>query len=385
MSSRVVKTGTSTGGRRQAGHIWVKLAIVVVAIAALFVLAYIPSPKQEVAATEAPPVNVTVLPVVPEPKLPDTFDLPAVIEPNQVVTVAAEVAGRVEGIGPQEGASVRAGDLLMRINTDLLQAEFERAQAQAKDAQTEFERQQGLVKGGAAPSRELDQAATALAVSQATLQEVRARLERAEIYAPAGGVLNDLPVEQGEYVQAGTPVAEIVQTDIVKVAVSIPEQDVAYFAPGQPVEIIADIKGQPRPFEGTVTFISSVADPRTRSTRMEITLANPNGILHSGQIVRARLTRRILDDVIMIPLQAVIPMEDGYAAYVVESSKAQRRPVELGIIKGDRVQILSGLQAGDQLIVAGHRFVAPGQDVQVIPQASDQNVQVIPQASEEGK
>ncbi len=372
MSSRVVKTETGTAGPRRWSRALVKLAILAVAIIALFLLAYMPSPKQEVTPTSAPPVNVTVLPVAPEPKLADTFDLPAVVEPNQVVTVAAEVAGRVEWIGPREGAPVQAGDLLMRLNTDLLQAEFERSQAQAQNAQTEFERQQGLVKGGAAPTRELDQAATALAVSQATLQEVRARLERAQIYAPAGGVLNDRPVEQGEYVQTGNPVAQIVQTNIVKVAVSIPEQDVAYFSPGQTVEIIADIKGQPRSFEGTVTFLSSVADPRTRSTRMEITLANSNRLLHSGQIVRARLTRRILDDAILIPLQSVIPMEDGYTVYVVESSKAERRQVELGIIRGDRVQILKGLQAGDQLIVAGHRFVAPGQDVQVIPQASEE-------------
>jgi membrane fusion protein (multidrug efflux system) len=350
----------------------VKLAIVAVAIIALFVLANIPSPKQEAVATQAPPVNVTVLPVVPEPKLPDTFDLPAVIEPNQVVTVAAEVAGRVEGISPQEGASVRAGDLLMRLNTDLLQAEFERAQAQAKDAQTEFERQQGLVKGGAAPSRELDQAATALAVSQATLQEVRARLERAQIYAPAGGVLNDLPVEQGEYVQAGTPVAEIVQIDIVKVAVDVPERDVAFFSPGQTVEILADTKGKQQPFLGTITFISSVADERTRSTRMEIKLANPDGILRSGQIVRARLTRQVLENAIMIPLLAVIPMENGYAVYVVEDSKAQRREVQIGVVRGARVQIVQGLQPGDQLIVAGHRFVAPGQNVNVVPPAAEE-------------
>lgn len=374
MSSRVEKTETHAAGGRQAGRIWMKLAIVAVAIIALFALAYIPSEKQEVVATEAPPVNVTVLPVTPEPKLPDAFDLPAVIEPNQVVTIAAEVAGRVEWIGPREGAIVKAGDLLMRLNTDLLQAEFESIQAQAKNDQTEFERQQGLVKGGASPTRELDQAATELAISQARLEEVRARLERTRIVAPAGGVLNRLPVEQGEYVQAGTHVADIVQTDIVKVAVNVPERDIPFFAPGQTVEVLVDIKGRPQPFLGTITFISSVADERTRSTRMEIKLANPDNILRSGQIVRARLTRQILENAIMIPLLAVIPMENGYAVYVVEDSKAQRREVQIGIVRGDRVQIAQGLQPGDQLIVAGHRFVAP-----------DQNVNVVPATAEEGK
>lgn len=372
MSSRVSKTGTDTARERGLARIVVKLVVAAVAVIALFVLAIMPSEKPVVEPTKAPPVNVTVLPIAAEAKLPDTFNLPAVIEPNQIVTVSAEVAGRIERIGPKEGTLVHAGDILIRLNTDLIQAEFERAQAQAKDARTEFERQQGLVQGGAAPPRELDQAATQLAVSQATLQEVRARLQRTQIYAPTSGVLNDLPVEQGEYVQVGNPVAEIVQTDIVKVAVSVPEQDVAYFAPGQTVQVLANIKGKQQPFEGKITFINSVADPRTRSTLMEITLANRDGLLHSGQIVQARLTRRVLENAILIPLQAVIPMENGYSVYVVEDSKAQRREVRLGIIKGDRIQVLEGLQPDDQLIVAGHRLVAPGQDVRVIPQAAEE-------------
>jgi membrane fusion protein, multidrug efflux system len=366
MSDTVRKTRANAGERRGWTGILVKLAIVAVAIIALFALAYMPSAEQEVVPTEAPPVNVTVLPVTAEPQFPDVFDLPAFIEPNQIVTVAAEVAGRVERVGPREGATVQAGDLLMQLNTDLLEAEFQSVQAQARNDQTEFERQQGLVRGGAAPTRELDQAATRLAISQARLQETQARLQRAQIAAPARGVLNRLRVEQGEYVQPGVPVAEIVQTDIVKVAVGVPERDVPFFSSGQTAEVLANIKGRQKSFEGAITFISRVADERTRSTRMEITLPNPDGLLHSGQIVRARLTRRVLEDAILIPLRAVIPMEDGYTVYVVEDSRAIRREVELGLIRGDRIQITSGLRPGDALIIEGHRFVAPGQNVRVV-------------------
>jgi len=372
MSSSVVKAETNAAPERRTGRILVKLVIAAVAIGVLILLAFMPSPKQEVVATSAPPVNVTVLPVTPEPKLPDTFDLPAVIEPNQVVSVAAEVAGRIEWIGPREGAIVKAGDPLMRLNTDLLQAEFESFQAQAKNDQTEFERQQGLVKGGASTSKELDQAETKLAISRAKLDEVSARLQRTRIVAPTEGVLNQLLVEQGEYVTAGKSVAEVVQTNIVKVAVEVPERDIPFFSQGQPAEILADIKGRQQSFEGKITFISSVADQQTRSTRMEIKLANSDGILRSGQIVRARLTRQVLENAILIPLLAVIPMENGYAVYVVEDGKAVRRDIQISLIKGDRVLIDQGLQPGDQLIVAGHRFLAPGQSVNVVPPASEE-------------
>jgi membrane fusion protein (multidrug efflux system) len=326
-----------------------------------------PARKREAPASEVPPVNVTAVTVAAEPQLPDTFDLPAVVEPNEIVSVSAEVAGQIEWTGPREGASVRTGDPLLRLNTDLLQAEHDRVQAQAQYDQSEFERQKGLVQGGAAPSRDLDEAAMKLAVSKAQLEEVRARLARTQITAPSSGVLNDLPVEQGEYVQTGTRVADIVDTSVVKVVVDVPERDIAFFSVGQKVEILTDAAAQPAVLEGAITFISELADPKTRSTRMEITLPNEEGRLRSGQIVRVRMTRRVLQDVVMIPLLAVIPMEETKAVYVVESSKAQRREVELGIIRGDRVQVTRGLEPGDQLIVSGHRLVAPDQAVNVVP------------------
>jgi membrane fusion protein (multidrug efflux system) len=159
---------------------------------------------------------------------------------------------------------------------------------------------------------------------------------------------------------------------VVKVAVEIPERDIAFLSAGEKAQVIAESKGREVSLTGAATFISQLADARTRCTRMEITVANQEGLLRSGQIVRVRLTRQILKDAILIPLAAVIPMEDGKAVYVVEASKSQRRNVELGIIRGNRVQIRSGLAPGDRLIVAGHRFVAPDQKVDIVPENKTQ-------------
>ncbi len=368
-SPRIDVSRARLGGLRDS---FLKLLMALAAVAVLAIVGLgINGRKPEAPPVEAAAVNVTAITVSAEPSLPDTFTLPAVVEPNQIVTISAEVAGRIEWIGPKEGASVKAGDLLMRLNTDLLQAEFERVQAQAKYDQTEFERKKGLVQGGAAPDRDLDEAAMQLAISKAQLEEVRARLERTRIVAPLAGVLNDLPIEVGEYVLPGTPVAAIVDTQIVKAVVEVPERDVPFFSKGEAANILVGAKGRERSVQGTITFVSELADPRTRSTRMEITLTNEDGLLRSGQIVQVRLTRRILENVILIPLLAVIPMEDSKAVYVVESSKAERREVELGVIKGDSIQVTSGLAPGDRLIVAGHRFVAPSQDVNVVSVAPE--------------
>lgn len=346
----------------------IKAIIIIVAIAILTVIMKMPAKKREAPATEAPPVNVAIMTVKAEPQLPDTFDLPAVVEPNRIVTIASEVSGRIERIPPEEGCKVRTGDLLIKLNTDLILPEFESAKAQVGRDQIEFDRMTNLAKENAATQRDLDNATSQLAISKALLEGIRARLERTSILAPTNGVLNDLIVEEGEYVDPGNPVAQVVDTDTVKVVVEIPERDVAFFSVGSKAEIFANTKGRAESLVGTITFISELADPRTRSTRTEIILNNEQRLLRSGQIVNVRLTRRILKDAILIPLLAVIPMEESKAVYVVNSSQAMRRDVELGIIRGDQVQITSGLEPGDKLIIAGHRFVAPGQKVNIVPE-----------------
>jgi len=361
--TKMVKTGQSWLRRNAT-----KVVIILALIAILTGIALMPKRKRDAPPTEAPLVNVTVMTVTAEPQLADTSDLPAVVEPNQVVKISAEVAGRVERIPANEGSIVHAGDLLIQLNADLVRPQFEIAKEQVERDQIEFDRMAGLFKENAAPRRDLDNATTQLAISKAQLEEVRARLDRTRILAPIRGVLNNLLVEQGEYVQAGNAVAELVDTDIVKVVVQVPERDIAFFAAGQKAEIFAQVKDQEKLLVGTLTFISELADQQTRSTRMEITVENKQRLLRSGQIVRARLTRQILKDAILIPLLAVIPMENSNAVYVVNSSEAQRRQVELElrIIKGDRVLVTRGLAPGDRLIIAGHRFVAPGQKVKVV-------------------
>jgi membrane fusion protein (multidrug efflux system) len=337
----------------------------VVPLVILIIIVLIPKRNRDVPPAESLPVNVTVMTVTAEPEVVDTFDLPAVIEPNRIVRISAEVAGSIEDIPLKKGSLVYAGDLLIRLNEDLLLPEFEGAEAQFKRDKIEYERVANLVKEHVSPPRDLDNAIGQLAISKSRLAEVRARLERTRILAPSAGLLNDLPVEEGEYVQVGALLAELVDVNTVKAVAEIPEHDISHFAVGQNAAVFVNTKGQEKSLTGTITFISKLADQRTRSTRMEITLDNKDGLFLSGQIVRVRLTRQVFRDAIFIPLLAVIPMEASKTVYVINSSQAQRLEVKLGVIKGDRVQVTSGLAPGDRLIIAGHRFVSPGQNVNV--------------------
>lgn len=360
-------------------------AVLVVAAAALVgFVALMPSDTVPLPSSEVPPVNVRVQPVRALPELADTFDLTAVVEPNRVVRVAAEVDGRIEKVGfrqreivwrgrllpagapLREGEPIFRGDPIVHLNKDLLQARFDRARAQFRYDESECRRISSLFEEGTASKSELDELRTRRDVSRAMLDEARAELSRGTILAPIGGIVNRLPLEVGEYAVPGDCVAEIVEIDVVKVVVDVPERDVHYMAVGQVAEIFRR-KSQGGKLTGEITYISELADEQTRTTRLEIAVDNVANLLRSGQIVRVRLTRRILTDVIMIELGAVIPLENGKAVYVVnDEDRAERREIELGLIKGRRVQVLSGLEDGDRLIVAGHRYVGPHQPVTVV-------------------
>ncbi len=348
------------GGRGKTALIMIPPALLVVALA--LVLAFRKSPEAK--PTETPPVNVKVMTIVPVAALPDEFDIPGVVEPRRVVHVSAEVACRVEEILVAEGQPCKQGDVMVRLNTDLLGAAYARARATAEFDARDYERILDLSKRGVATSTEVDQVRSRAEASQAAMEQAKAELDRATIVAPIDGVINAIPIEVGEYVQAGTMVVEIVDADVVKVVVDVPERDLPFLSVGQKNKITLNRGSEP--VTGEITYISKLADEATRTTPVELTVDNADGRLHSGQIVVARLLRRVLTDAVMIPLGAVIPLEDGYEVYVVEEGKAVSRRVTLGVLKGTDVQITSGLAAGDELIVEGHRYVGPGQSVNVV-------------------
>ena len=335
--------------------------------------------NKEPPTTRRTPENVTVEVIRPIEILEDTFELHAKVEPNRVVHVAAEVAGRVKQICCTEGRRVsnrQKEKPLLRLKTDLLQAAFDSAKARADLDKTEHERMKRLHARGAASDSELDTAAGRAAVTKAALDEARGYLERATIYPPIAGVLNRLRVELGEYVQPGQVVAEIVDADTVKVVADVPERDVHFITLGGEVTVLYTFQRRPMRREAKVTYVGRLAHERSLTTRVEIAMDNRDGKLFSGQIVTVRMVRRRMPNVIMIPIDAVLPQradEGGsatrYIAYVVEGGKARRRDrIELdrNVIKGKRIRVVAGLHAGERLIVRGQRYVGPDQDVRVI-------------------
>ena len=345
-------------------------AMVLLAGAFVAAVALIPKTEKTDPQQDIPAVNVSVLHVEPIRDFKDAFTIPGSIEPNSVVRVSAEVPGRIERLTGLEGRTVKAGDILAELNTELLKAALDQARASMDFDAREVLRVKDLLNSGVATSMEHDQARAKADASKATFDAARAQLDRAVIYAPTSGVLNKVPVEKGEYVVPGAVVAEIVETDPVLVVVEVPESDMRYIRLGQTETILADALGG-KEFTGRIRYISAVADPASRTTRAELVVPNGGGELKSGQIVTVHMERRTIPDAIMVPLSAAISLERGYRVFVVENGLAQPRDVKIGVLKGRDVQVLSGLSAGDDVIVRGHYYVGPGQKVKVVAQGDE--------------
>lgn len=373
------------------------LLIAIGSIAAVLVI-WAATPRREYTPvpTVPPLVNVTVMEIEPIAEFHDTFKVGGVVEANLVVEVAAEVDGQIQAYAGKddpasqpgvrhisaenrsgktltEGDLIEAGKPLVYINDDMIRSEYEGASAQFDYETKHYQRLQDAFKSGVATSHELDGAATKLAVSKASLQGATQRLERTTVFAPITGIINKLPVDVGEYVTSGIYVAQLVDIKTVKILTNVSERDIHYINIADEATISIDSLGGLE-VTGKVTYISELADEATRTTRVEITVENPsqkeNGRrqLRPGQIVTATLKRGDMKDVIMVPLMAVIPLEDGNTVYVALDDKAQPKKVELGMLKGSKIQIVSGLKAGDQLIIAGNRQLGPGQQIKVIYQ-----------------
>jgi membrane fusion protein (multidrug efflux system) len=350
--------------RSRLFKLFVSLFVVSAAGAVVFLIARMPAPPKDVPQEEFVVANVEVMEVRPVKTMSDLLVLPGVVEPWQIVDVPVEQRGQIEEVLVDEGQSVTEGDLLLKLDETLLRALFDQAKAQADFDERMAARSSELLERGVVRKSEVDELQARWIVSRANLRVAETNLDRTSVRAPMSGVVNELVKERGEFVSPGDTVAQIVAVDRVKVAIQIPEKDIRFIRPGMTIRVAVDsLEG--RDFAGKVTYISEIADTVTRTTPIELTLDNAGGALHAGMIVRCRISRRTLSDVVMIPLASVIPLENGRVVYVVEEGKAQRREVTLGMIRGTEVQILQGLDANDLLIVTGQRLVGPGQQVNI--------------------
>jgi membrane fusion protein, multidrug efflux system len=321
---------------------------------------------EEEAVVAPPPVNVTVA-ELEATSMAERISLSGRVEPWVEVRIAAELGGRVDEVGFQQGQRVASGQVLARVGADLHQAALAEAEAALTGAQATWDKTRQLFERQAVPRQDLITATSQYEVARAQVEQAKLRLDRSIVRAPIAGVAVTRDIEPGEILAPGTPITTLQRLDRVKATVGIPENDVALFRAGSAATVTVDAWPD-RTFEGRMHFLAPAATGPTRTFPAEIALDNGDGALRPGMVARVTLVRRQHDSAIVVPREALQVRDQGNVAIVLEGDVARVRPVRLGAFEGDRVLVEEGLAPGDRLVVNGHRGLVDGQRVQVVEQ-----------------
>jgi membrane fusion protein, multidrug efflux system len=307
--------------------------------------------KQEASSSTTPrPVEVNAVVVIPkmlENKIFSTGNILA----NEEVEIRAEVPGRVISINFQEGSAVRKGELLVKINDDELQAELKKLVLDEKLARDDVYRKEKLLELKAVSQEELDISRSQLGVIQAQIELVKARLEKTSIFAPFSGRIGLRYISPGGYISSSMLIARMQQTDPVKIEFNIPEKYITGIKNG--MEVTFSVAGSDSLFTGKIYAIEPRIDPSTRALTVRARCQNPGGILTPGAFAKVNIILEKIPDALTLPSDAFIPDIKGEKVMVCRNGKAVTAYVTTGIRTESEVQIISGINPLDTIILTG--------------------------------
>lgn len=320
------------------------------------------------------------------------------IEAEFEVKVFSKIPDRIERFFADDGDYVEKGAPIAQIRATTIEqavrqaeASLTAARAQEANLRVEYERMQRLYRENATSKQQFDAVETQYKANAALVEQAEAglasaksQLHDATLIAPIAGIIGKRYYETGDLAGPALPVVSIVQMDRVKVRFDATEEDLGKLSPNQQAMVRA--KSYPnRTFSGKLSKISPILDPMTRMASIEVLLENPNHLLKPGMYAEVEIITEVMKDVIVVPRHATIEStslrEDGgldnvvkeYFVFVVDSSRARQRLLEVAYLNHIQVAVANGVQIGDQLVISGQNKLRDGVAVQVVNAAnSDQ-------------
>ena len=303
-----------------------------------------------------------------------TLDLTGTVEPDRVAQLASPAEGPVLNLRVREGDPVNAGDVLLTIGRKTgVDALIASLREELKKEEDNLRRTQQLVEKDALPGEQLD-------LARAGFEKVRAQFVKAEemsrdysISAPWGGTVSRLMVKEGDFVAPRTALVEVYDPASLVVRSAVPEKHAAKLHKDMTAEIQLDAYPN-TPFSGRVVRLYPYLDERMRTRTIETRPAEEVDLL-PGMFARVRLVLESVPDALTVPAQAVVVTPSGASTvFVVVEGKAIRRTVRPGDEDGGRIQILSGLDPGDRVIVSGQEKLQDGAEVRMPGEAASPTV-----------
>lgn len=290
------------------------------------------------------------------------------IEAVQSIDLRPEVDGRIVGILFREGDEVAAGTPLFKVDDAELKAQVASAEADHDLAAQALVRTRQLIAEKASSQADLERAEATARSTQASLDLLQVRLARTTVRAPFAGATGQRMVSLGDYVTSSTKMVSLQTVNPERAAFQVPERYAERLRRGQKVAFrVAALPGQE--FIGVVDFVDPVVQLPGRTITVKALVPNPKRSLQAGMYVDLRLAAEVRPNAVVVPEEAIVPMQGANFLFVVRDGKASRRQVGLGIRAPGIAEIRSGIDSGDTVVVGGQERLQDGMPVMIKPTA----------------
>lgn len=288
------------------------------------------------------------------------------IDAVQAVDLRPDEEGRILELLFREGQYVTKGTPLIRIDDAMPRAQAERARAERDLAVQQLARVRRLREQNASTPADLERAEAAARSAEGALGVLELQIERSVVRAPFSGMIGQRFVSAGDYVTRSTPLLTLQTIDPQRAVIEVPERYAVRLRRGQTVEFT--VAAEPgRIFRAEVDFIDPVVQDANRTIVVKGRARNPDRVLKPGMFIEARLETATRPNAVVVPEDAIQPLRTANVVWAVADGKASRRVVELGARSEGFVEILSGVEAGELVVVGGLERMAEGMPLAPMP------------------
>ncbi len=294
------------------------------------------------------------------------------LAPVEGVTLAPDADGTIVKIAADSGAAVKAGDLIVELDTTVEQAQLAAAQARLELAKLQRARAAELAAKNTISASEQDTAIAELNQATADVAAIQATIDKKHVRAPFDGRVGIRLVNLGQFVARGRALVPLQKLDPVYVNFTVPQRQLGSLVLGQPVIVHTD--SVPVPYRGTITAINSEVDAETRNVSVQALLANPEEHLRAGMFVQVEVELPQGPPLVVVPATAISYAPYGNSVFIVENLKGpdgveylgvRQQIVRVGTARGDLVAIELGVQPGEQVVTGGVFKLRNGAHVEV--------------------
>ncbi len=309
------------------------------------------------------PLPVNALIIKTETLLDEIRANTATLYPDEEVDMSFEMSGKITGIYFTEGAAVKRGALIAKINDKPLQAQLQKLEAQIPLAKDRVERHRALLAREAVSKEAYEQVTTELDKLNADIALVQAQIAQTELRAPFDGHLGLRHVSEGAYVSTSTIISTLTKTIPLKVEFSINEKFAASIKVGSPITFT--VEGDQNEYSASIYALESTIDPETYTRRVRALYPNAGGRLFPGRSAAIRIRANEIPNAIAVPTETVVKEQGSDIVYVYRSGKAARVELTAGMRTASQLQVVEGLNVGDTLLTSGVMQLRDGMPVTI--------------------